>query len=83
MSDSTGSNAIMLPPGVTISPGRETVQAGPTGAGIQGMLFTLTLPNGAQTSVFVPYSLMNQPEVVSQMFAQRVAAINGIANLGA
>lgn len=82
MSDTEANNAITLPPGVSISPGRETVQSGPTGAGIQGMLFTLTLPNSAQTSVFVPYSLMNQPAVVSQMFAQRVAAINGIANLG-
>lgn len=75
-------NAVLLPAGVTISPGRETVQSGPTGAGIQGMLFTLTLANGAQTSVFVPYAIMGQTAVVSEMFAQRVAAINGVTNIG-
>lgn len=74
--------AVTLPPGVTISPGRETVQTGPNGQAIQGMIFTLTLPNGAVTSVFVPYALMADTTAVSQMFAQRVAAIEGIAQLG-
>jgi len=82
MSMSEGGAAVTLPPGVTTSPGRETVQAGPTGAGIQGMLFTLTLPNSAQTSVFVPYAIMNQPAVVSEMFAKRVNDINGVTNIG-
>lgn len=82
MSDTSSSNVVTLPPGVTVSPGRETVQSGPTGAGIQGMLFTLTLPNSAQTSVFVPYALMNQPAVVSKMFSDRVAAIQCVTNLG-
>lgn len=76
------SGMINLPAGVSISPGRETVQTGPTGQAIQGMLFTLTLANGAQTSVFVPYSLMGQTDVVAQMFAERVAAINAVSNLG-
>lgn len=76
------SNAVTLPPGVTILPGRETSQAGPTGSMVQGMLFTLKLPNGAETNVFVAYDLMRDPASVSAMFAQRVAAINAVANLG-
>jgi hypothetical protein len=75
-------DAVILPPGVTVSPGRETSQAGPTGAIIQGMIFTLTLPNGAQTSVFVPYILMNNTADIEALFAQRVAQINGVASLG-
>jgi hypothetical protein len=79
---SMSSNTISLPPGVTISPARETVQQGPNGQNIQGYVFTLTLPdNGAQTSVFVPYTLMTQTDVVAQMFAQRVAAIQAVTNL--
>lgn len=74
-------NVVTLPAGVSISPGRETVQSSPQGTSIQGMLFTLTLANQAQTSVFVPYSLMTNTAAVSQLFASRVAAIQGIANL--
>lgn len=80
---SSSSRGVVLPAGVAISPGRETVQTGPTGAAIQGMLFTLTLDNGAQTSVFVPYTLMGNTDAVQEMFAQRVAAINAVSNLGA
>ena len=77
------SNSVTLPPGVTISPARETVQAGPNGVNIQGYVFTLTLPvSGATTSVFVPYSMISNTAVVQEMFAQRVAAIQAVANLG-
>jgi len=82
MSMSQSSGSVILPPGVSVSPGRETVQQGPTGQAIQGMTFTLTLTNGAQTSVFVPYTLMTNLAMVSQMFAERVAAINAVASLG-
>ena len=82
MSMSSSSNAINLPPGVTISPGRETVQAGPAGQNIPGMVFTLTLMNGANTSVFVPYSIMSNTSVVAQMFAQRVADIEAVSKIG-
>ena len=77
-----GDNAVILPVGVSVSPGRETVQAGPNGQNVQGMLFTLTLPNSAQTSVFVPYAIMSNASLVSQMFADRVNAINAVASLG-
>ena len=75
-------NPIVLPPGVSISPGRETVQTAPNGQNVQGMLFTLTLPNQAQTSVFVPYGLMSQTDAVARLFADRVAAITAISGLG-
>jgi len=78
----SGGSAVTLPAGVSISPGRETVQTGPTGTNVQGMLFTLTLVNGASTSVFVPYTLMDQTDVVASMFAQRIAAINAVSSLG-
>ena len=73
-----------LPPGVAISPGRETTQIGPNNTNISGMIFTLTLPNQSTTTVFVPYALMtpaNLPQI-QQMFADRVAAINSVLSLG-
>lgn len=76
------SGVVTLPPGVTISPGRETVQLGPNNQNVQGMNFTLTLPNGASTSVFVPYSIMGNTDFVTKLFADRVAAINAVTNLG-
>ena len=82
MSSVPSSNVVPLPPGTAISPGRETVQTGPNGQPIQGMTYTLTLANGAVTSVFIPYTLMSNTALVSQMFAERVNAINGVTALG-
>lgn len=76
------SGSVVLPPGVAISPGRETTQIGLNNQNVQGMIFTLTLTNGAVTSVFVPYSLMAYTDQVSQLFADRVAAIQAISALG-
>lgn len=75
-------NVVTLPPGTSISPGREGVQIGPNGQNVQGMNYTLTLANGAQSNVFVPYVLMTQLDLVSQMFADRVNQINAVASLG-
>lgn len=80
MSDQS-SNTVTLPPGVTVSPGRESVQTGLNNQSVQGMIFTLTLVNGATTSVFIPYAIMHQVDVVSDLFAKRVAALNGVTNL--
>ena len=80
MASSSGAE-VVLPYGVQVSPGRETTQVGPTGQGIPGMNFTLTLPNGAMTTVFVPYSLMTYPDQVAALFADRVAGINSITAL--
>jgi hypothetical protein len=81
MSMSSSGSTVNAPPGVVVSPGRETTQVGPTGAGIQGMNFTLTLPSGAMTTVFVPYSTMGYPDQVQALFQTRVDQINGIAAL--
>ena len=82
MSMSSSPDAVTLPAGVSVAPGRETVQAGPNGQNVQGMLFTLTLPNSAQTSVFVPYALMAYPQEVTRLFADRVAGIMAVTSLG-
>lgn len=76
------STSVSLPPGVSISPGRETTQLGANNQNIQGMIFTLTLANGATTSVFVPYTQMAYPDQVAQVFADRVAQVNAITALG-
>jgi hypothetical protein len=70
---------IVLPPGVTVQPGRETSQTNTQGQVVQGMLFPITLPSGSTTTVFVPYSLLANTEVVQQLFAQRVNAILAIS----
>ena len=75
------SNAATLPAGVSISPGRETVATGPSGQNVQGMMFTLTIPGGAQTNVFVPYDVMQYPDQVTAIFAKRVAGIQSVINL--
>ena len=73
---------VVIPYGVSVSPGRETTQIGPNNQNVSGMSFTLTLPNTSTTSVFVPYAVMTNTDLVSQMFADRVNAINGVTSLG-
>lgn len=74
--------SINLPPGVAVSPGRETTQLGPNNQNVQGMIFNLTLSDGAVTSVFVPYTMMAYPDQVTALFAGRVSAISSITALG-
>jgi hypothetical protein len=74
---------VLLPPGVQIAPGRETSQLGPNNVTVPGMNFNLTLPNGATTSCFVPYAIIHNTAQVSQLFANRVNAINAVQALGA
>jgi len=75
-------NQVMLPAGVTVTASRETSQSNAAGAIVQGMIFTLTLASGATTSVFIPYVLMNNTAEIEQLFAQRVASIEAITNIG-
>lgn len=72
---------VTLPPGVKVAPGRETTQLGPNNQNVQGMIFTLTLANGAMTSVFVPYTDLGNVDAVTATFAQRVADISAVAAL--
>lgn len=77
----TPDNAVTLPPGTTVAPGRETVQLSASGQQVQGMVFTITLATGATTTVFVPYPLLSNVAYVQQMIAERVAGINAISGL--
>ena len=76
------SGTVNVPIGVTIAPGRETTQVGPNNQTVSGMIFALTLPNGAVTSVFVPYATMANTAGISQLFADRIAAIEAVSALG-
>ena len=82
MTTMPSSSPVPLPPGTTVSAGRETSQLSSNNVPIPGMLYTVTLPSGTTTSVFVPYTLMSNRAVVSQMIAQRVNDILGIESLG-
>lgn len=79
---SMSSSDTTLPPGWSVSQGRETVQAGPSGNTIRGSNFILTGPNQSTTTVFVPEALYNSPSVVAQMFQQRIAGLTSILNIG-
>jgi hypothetical protein len=79
MSDT--STQVIAPAGVVITPGRETAQTYDGGPVVEGMVFNLTLPSGAKTSVFVPYNLMSTPGAVQQIFTDRVNAINGVTSI--
>lgn len=69
---------VTLPPGVKVQPGRETSQTSPQGVIVQGMLFPITLPSGSTTTVFVPYSQIDDTAYVQRLFSERVAAIQAI-----
>lgn len=69
---------IVLPPGVTVQPGRETSQTNTQGQVVQGMLFPITLPSGTTTTVFVPYGMISNTDYVQSLFEQRVNAILAI-----
>ncbi len=72
-----------LPAGVSIVAARETSQTGTNGAIVQGMAFTLQLPGGTTTTVFVPYATLHDTAAVAGLFAQRIAHIQSALNLGA
>lgn len=75
-----GSNgqALTLPPGWTIGPGRETGQTQPSGQIVQGVVYGLTSPSGTTTSVFVPYSMISNIAQVQGLFDARTSAIAAI-----
>lgn len=82
MSDQSN-NQLNLPTGWTVSVGRESVQTNAQGQNLQGLNYTLSnAATGASTTVFIPYNLMNDVSAVSQIFAARIAAIQGVVGLG-
>lgn len=82
MSMSPATPSVQLPPGVTVIGYRETSQANPMGQIVQGLVFTLRLPSGGQTSVFIANSLLGSTEAIASAFTERVDQIQAIENLG-
>lgn len=78
MQQSTQGNTVTLPPGVSIGAGRETSQTNNQGQVVQGMVFPITLPDGTQTTVFVPYATLHNPEMVQALFTTRINALMSI-----
>lgn len=77
----TGPGAIQLPPGVTLAASRETSQVAANGQIEQGIAFTLRLPAGTNTTIFVPYSLLGQTGAIASAFNERIEQLQAIQNL--
>lgn len=72
---------ITLPPGTSIVSSIETSQASPNGTIEAGMRFTLRIPSGATTSVFIPYALLGSTAAVAAALTERVQQIQAIEAL--
>lgn len=81
MSMEIGGQPVPLPPGWGVEVGRES-SAVVNGQTLSGLTFNLNYPlQNITTSVFVPYSVMNNVAAVSQLFAQRIQAVQGVQGL--
>lgn len=69
---------IVLPPGVTIQPGRQTTQPNLSGNVIQGTQYTIILANGTSSTVFVPDSALGDLAAVQKIFTDKIDALNVI-----
>lgn len=78
----SAANSVQLPPGVSVVGYRETSQSNGMGQVVQGLVFTLRLPSGGTTSVFIPNTNLSNTAAVAQAFAERVSQIESIVNLG-
>lgn len=78
MSMPTGGAQITLPAGATIAGSRETTKVNAEGRALDGQAFTIRLPKGTTTTVFVPYDLMGSTEAVQQLIDERIAGITSI-----
>lgn len=73
---------VVLPPGVTVGPGRETSQVPQLGGALQqGQLYPLQLPNGTTASVFIPYTAFNSVAQVQSLFDAAIGRL-GIIPIG-
>lgn len=71
-------NAVVLPAGWSIPTWRETSQANAAGIIVQGVLFTLSSPQGQTTSVFVPNQILGATDAIQEAFSERIHAIQAI-----
>lgn len=81
MPPTDGSNPagqVVLPAGVTVSPGRETSQINAAGQVVQGMIYPIALANGTTSSVFIPDNLSGNVPQIQALFEGKVAALTAI-----
>ena len=71
-------DGVVLPPGWSVGPFRETSQANQLGQVVQGVLFPLTNQAGSGTTVFIPYSMLSDIPGVQAAFSARIAALSAI-----
>lgn len=70
-----GGDKLTLPAGVTVGTARETSQAGPTGTIESGLSVPFTTPGGTTTTVFVPYSDIEDASAVQQLVTARLQSV--------
>jgi len=72
---------VKLPPGVSVQVQRETSAASPSGAIEQGMAFTIELPSGTTTTLFVPYRGLGNLDAIREQVIKRVTELQAIEAL--
>ena len=77
-SQGQGLQAITYPPGWSVAGWREGTQTSATGAIQQGVNLVLQGPSGAKFTVFVPYNLLGQTQLVEQMINTRISQLGAL-----
>lgn len=80
MSTSSDYPTITVPAGVTIGPGRETSRVNRANQVQQGINFPLTLEDGTEFSVFLPYAELTNTAAAEATINARIAAVRAISN---
>lgn len=70
--------AVVIPAGVTVQPGRQTSQTTGQGQVVQGTLYPIILANGTTSSVFVPTSIETNVPQVQALFENKIAALAAV-----
>lgn len=79
MEGSSSAQKINLPSGVKLSSGYETSELTSAGKVEQGMNYTITLPDGSTSSIFIPYSTIHNLAQVQSLIDTRVNALRAIS----
>lgn len=79
MEASSSSGKVDLPAGWAITAGIETSQLNAHSQVVQGMRYSLTGPNGTTSTVFVPYSELEDIPKVQQLIDKRINALRAIS----
>lgn len=70
--------SVILPPGVTLQPGRQTTQSTAFGQVVQGVLYPVVLANGTVSSIFVPDSALGNIPQLQALFDAKINGLNAI-----